>query len=100
MSNAKQARNKPFSLDRYRAEVKGEPFVFWVDDDHSIKVPRPSGDQLLEAEEAMRGGTSRGAIEALCGPVADELLDVIGREDAYILKAVFRDMQEHFGLGE
>lgn len=97
MSNAVKAKGKPFSLDRYRAEAKGEPFVLWLDDDHSIEIPRPSGDTLMDVEEA---SNSREIISMLCGDKAGEFLAVVGKEDFAILQAVSKDMQEHFGLGE
>lgn len=100
MSNAPKPKGKPFSLDRYRAEAKGEPFELWLDDEKSIKVDRPTGDQMFEAEEAFRTGTSKQALEALCGNKATELLEVLGSEDAAVLRAVATDIQEHFGLGE
>lgn len=96
MSNARKAKAKPNSLDRYRAEVKGEPFVLWVTDEEKIEISRPTGDQMFEAEEA---GNSREIIEALCGDQAEEFLAVIGKEDAAVMAAIAADMQETFGLG-
>ena len=97
MSNTRKPTAKPFSLDRYRAEVKGEPFVLWVDDETKIEVQRPTGDQIFAAEEAR---TSKAGLRAMCGGQADELLDVLGTEDAAVMSAVLEDMRQHFGLGE
>lgn len=97
MSNAKKPTGRPYALDRYRSEVKGEPFVLWLDESESLEVPRPTGSQMLAAEEAT---TSKRAVLALCGPEkGGELLDVIGAEDAAVMEAVLSDMREHFGLG-
>jgi hypothetical protein len=99
VSNTPKAKGKPFSLDRYRAEAVGSPFELWLDDTTSIKVDRPTADQMFEAESAMREGTSRDVLAALCGDKADELLKAVGPEDAAVLRAVVEDIQEHFGLG-
>lgn len=105
MSNAQKAANGGFSLARYRAEAakvgdkKGD-FVLDVDVDNQIRVPRPTGDQILNAEEALRNGTSRDLIKALCGDVADDILEVVGPEDALVLRKLGEDMQSWFGLGE
>lgn len=98
MSNAQKPQGRPFSLDRYRAEAKGDPFELWLDADKSIVVQRPTGDQIFDAEEAFRTGTSREALKALCGDKADEVLSLLGSEDAAVMRAVAEDMQGHFGL--
>jgi hypothetical protein len=100
MGNTQKPKGRPNSLARYRAEVKGEPFTLWLDDDKTLVIPRPTGDQMLDAEEAVHRGTSRDVIRALCGDQADELLEVLGDEDAAVLRAVATDLQESFGLGE
>ena len=99
MGNTRKPTGKPNSLDRYRAEAKGEPFVLWLDDDKKIEIPRPTGDQMFEAEEAYQSGTSKDVIIAFCGDQADALLDAVGKEDAAVMMAIAKDMQEHFGLG-
>lgn len=100
MSTAKGRTNGHFSLASYRAQATGDPFVFDVDDDKTITIPRPTGDQMFKAEEAMRTGLSRKVIEALCGDVASELLKILGTEDAGVMKQLGDDMASHFGLGE
>ncbi|MGH3475291.1 MAG: hypothetical protein ACRDQD_00475 [Nocardioidaceae bacterium] len=99
MGNTRKPTGKPNSLARYRNEVKGEPFVLWIDDDEKIEIARPTGDQMFEAEEAFNTGTSKDVITAFCGDQADALLEVIGKEDAAVVAAIAKDMQEHFGLG-
>lgn len=104
MSNAAKPGNGHFSLASYKAEAakagdkKGD-FVLDVDTDRSISIPRPTGDQILAAEEAMRTGGSRELLHALCGAQAGEILDVVGPEDALVLRKLGEDIQEHFGLG-
>jgi hypothetical protein len=100
VSNTPKAKNKPNSLDRYRAEVKGEPFVLWLDDDEKLEIPRPNGDQMFAAEEAYRTGTSRDVIKALCADQAGAFLDAVGKEDASVVMSIAQDMQKHFNLGE
>ncbi|HEY9408818.1 MAG TPA: hypothetical protein VIP77_04485 [Jiangellaceae bacterium] len=99
MGNTRKPTGKPNSLDRYRAEAKGEPFVLWIDDDEKIEIPRPTGDQMFEAEEAYRSGTSKDVIYAICGDQADALLEVVGKEDHAVVASIAKDIQEHFGLG-
>lgn len=101
MSNKPKPTGKPNSLARYRSEVKGgTPFVLWLDDDEKIEIPRPSSDQMFEAEEAYRSGTAKDVIRAFCGDKADEFLAAIGKEDPHVTFAIVGDMREHFGLGE
>lgn len=100
MSNTPKRGDGAYSLAAYKSKVKGEPFRLAVDEDNVIVIPRPTGDQILDAEAAQRETDSRAAFEALCGDVADEVLAVLGREDAAVLKMFVEDMQKHFGLGE
>lgn len=86
-----------YSLQQYRSEATGEPFVLQVDDDHTITVPRPTTDVVLDIEEAT---TSRQILTLLCGDVAEEFFKAIGSEDAVVLNAISKDMKKHFGLGE
>ncbi|HEY9369596.1 hypothetical protein [Streptomyces sp.] len=99
MGNTRKPTGKPTSLARYRSEVKGDPFVLWLDDDEKIEIPRPTGDQMFEAEEAFNSGTSRDVIGAFCGDQADAFLEVVGKEDAAVVMKIAEDMREHFGLG-
>lgn len=105
MSNAVKPGNGHFSLASYRAEAakKGDKkgdFVLDVDTDRSISIPRPTGDQMFAAEEAMRNGSSKDVLEALCGEQAQEVIDLLGPEDGSILTAFGKDLQKHFGIGE
>lgn len=105
MSNGPKPGNGHFSLASYRAEAakKGDKkgdFVLDVDTDHSISIPRPTGDQMFEAEIAMRSGDSKAVLEALCGDQASDVIDIFGPEDAALLRMFSEDLQKHFGLGE
>lgn len=95
MSNTPTRGNGHYSLDRYRSEAKGEPFVLDVDVDTAISIPRPTGDVLMDIEEAR---TSREVIRLLAGDQADELLRILGPEDYTVMQQVSEDMQRHFGL--
>jgi hypothetical protein len=96
VSNRPKPKARPNSLERYRSEVKGEPFVLWIDDENCLEIPRPTGDQMLEVEEAYG---SRATINALCGDKAEEFFAIVGKEDGGVLRAIAADMEEHFGLG-
>lgn len=96
MSNTQKANGKPHSLARYRSEAKGEPFVLWLDDDKKIEIARPSGDVLMDVEQAT---SSREILTLLCGDQADEFFAAVGKEDFAVMKAIGDDIQEHFGLG-
>lgn len=105
MSNTPKAGNGHFSLGSYRAEAakrgdKNGDFVLDVDTDKSISIPRPTGDQMFEAEEAIRAGDSKAVLRALCGGQANEIIDLLGSEDAAVLRMFGEDLQKHFGLGE
>lgn len=97
MSNGKSPANGHYSLAKYRAEAKGEPFHLDVDEDTTITVLRPTGDVLMDVEEAT---SSRQIIKLLAGKQSDALLSAIGPEDYTVLQGVAEDMQKHFGLGE
>lgn len=96
MSNTPKKANGHYSLSKYRSEAKGEPFVLDVDTNTSIVVPRPTGDVLMDVEEAT---SSREIISLLAGDEAEKLLEVLGSEDFEVLMGLSKDMQEHFGLG-
>lgn len=100
MSNTRKPKKRQkasYSLDRYRSEAKGEPFVLEVDEDRKIVIERPSGDVMMDVEEAR---TSREILMLLCGDKADEFLEVVGPEDFEVMQSISEDMQEHFGMGE
>src|SRR5205085_9967732 len=97
VSNAQKPNRKPYSLDRYRSEAKGDPFELWVSDSESIVVERPTGDQMFRLESAT---SSKEVLRILAGDQADALISVLGTEDAAVMREVAKDLQEHFGLGE
>jgi hypothetical protein len=86
-----------YSLARYRAEAKREPFELVIDSSSSVVIVQPSGEDLLAAEQAT---SSREAIKILAGDQYEELMKVLGAEPAGVLKAVIADIRDHFGLGE
>lgn len=91
------ARKTTYSLPRYRAEAKKEPFELVIDKNTSIVIAQPSGEDLLAAEQAT---SSREAIKILAGDQYHELMKALGAEPAGVLKAVIADIRDHFGLGE
>jgi len=97
VSNSKRPANGHYSLDKYRSEVKGEPFVLDVSTDETLTIPRPTGDVIFAIEDAM---SSKETIEALAGDQAPRLLEIVGGEDAAVMKALSEDMQKHFQLGD
>lgn len=97
MSGAPKRGDGAYSLDKYRKDAKGEPFVLAVDVDKTITIPRPTGSVLMDVEEAR---SSRQIISLLAGDSADELMEVLGAEDFEVMRGVAADMQKHFGLGE
>lgn len=100
MSNRRTANGNLYSLDKYRKDATGKPFVLQVSDEQVIEIPRPTGDVIMDVEEISMAGAagSRQILTLLCGEKADEFLDVIGKEDFTVLEAVAKDMREHFGL--
>lgn len=102
MSNTQAPRNQPHSLAAYRAAAekkaaKSGAFVFWVDDDTKLEIPRPTGATMLAVEEAT---SSRQIITLLAGEHADALLEIFEGEDFDVMQSVSGDMQRHFGLGQ
>lgn len=104
MSNTQTPGSKRYSITGYRKKVEGKtPFPLYLTDDDvdpAIVIPRPNGNQIFEAEEAMRAGDSKGILKALCGDTFDEFMSVVPKEDAEVMKAIIEDVQAHFGLGE
>lgn len=100
MSNTQKPKGENYSVAKYRAEAKGEPFVLELDNDESLTIPRPSGEQMMDAEEAIALGSSRAILEAICGEKTDALLEAVGSEDYKVLRAVSNDIAKHFSLGE
>lgn len=98
MGNSKKPAVK--SLAHYRDKVKGEPFVLPIDEETSITIQRPTGDQVFDAEDALREGNSRGFLEAIAGDQAEALLEAVLNEDFKVVQAISVDIQKHFGLGE
>lgn len=86
---------KSYSLARYRTEAKKEPFVIDLGDGEQIVIPQPSGADLLEVEKAK---TSEEVLQILCGKDYDRLLEIVKGEDAGVLKAISRDLRDHFRL--
>lgn len=99
VGNTRKPGKKPNSLERYRSEAKGEPFVLWLDDENTLEFPRPTGNQMLDVEDVLQNGTGRELLAALCGDKFDQLIEVVGDDDADVLAAIVSDMQKHFGLG-
>lgn len=105
MSNAQRKTSGSFSLKDYQAKAKKVadktgPFVLDVDTDTSITIPRPSANQMFEAEAAIQRGDSRGLIVAICGDLAVDVLDIFGDEDFKVMGAFGADLQEHFEIGQ
>jgi hypothetical protein len=97
VSNTQKRGDGHYSLDKYKSEAKGEPFVLDIDVDTSIVIPRPTGSVMMDLEEAR---SSREIIRHLAGEHADALLKVLGPEDYTVMQGVAEDMKKHFGLGE
>lgn len=104
MSNAKKRTDGVYSLDAYKkkatekADKKGA-FPLQVDPDTTITIPRPNANQMFDAEAALQGGDSRGLIAALCGDLAEDVLELFGDEDFAVLGEFGKDLQIHFGIG-
>lgn len=97
MSNTKRATNGSYSLKKYRAEAKGEPFVLDVDENSSITIPWPTVETTLAVQDAE---SEREGLEALCGEQAKKILDLVGDDNYLVLQGLVNDMLKHFGLGE
>jgi hypothetical protein len=96
VSNAQGRTSGSFSLKEYRDKAKktadkAGPFVLDVDTDTSITIPRPTANQMFDAEAAIQRGDSRSMIVAICGD-----LD----EDFKVMAAFGEDLTKHFEIGQ
>ena len=89
--------SKMKSLDQYRKEANISPFVLEVDDNKSITVQPPTGDDILELTNVSIDDAV-GLLQGLCGDSYDEVMEVLGKEPAPVLFAVIMDMMKHFGI--
>ncbi|PKW15923.1 hypothetical protein [Saccharopolyspora spinosa] len=86
---------KTYKYSRYVAEAKKEPFVLELDDGDQISIQAPSGEVLLEIEEAF---SSRRRLELLTGDQYDRVFELVRHAPAGALNGLVSDMVEHFGL--
>lgn len=100
MSNAKGRADGHYSAADFQKEAAGEPFVMDVDLDHSIEIIQPDMGQMFDAEDAMRLGSSREVIRAICGDQADEVLKVVSKWHPNDVRRFNDALAKHFGLGE
>jgi hypothetical protein len=105
VSNAQGRTSGSFSLKEYRDKAKktadkAGPFVLDVDTDTSITIPRPTANQMFDAEAAIQRGDSRSMIVAICGDLADDVLEVLGDEDFKVMAAFGEDLTKHFEIGQ
>lgn len=96
MSAPKARDPKRRTLAQRQAEIKGDPYPLWVDDETCVEVPRPTTEQLFAAESAT---SSKNGIIALCGGKSDEVIEALSGVDASITIEILDEMREHFGLG-
>ncbi|MCW2904929.1 MAG: hypothetical protein JWO67_7194 [Streptosporangiaceae bacterium] len=87
---------KSFALARYRAEAVHRPFELIIDADKSICIQPPKTADVIEMDAST---PTREVLRLLTGDQYEPLVEAIGDEDAGVLIAILKDMQEHFGLG-
>lgn len=100
MSNTPKPTSKPFSLADYASEAEGKPVEFWVDDDTMLSIARPTGQQMFDAEAAMRMGDSKAILHAVCGEeYGDTIVEKFAPLPATALRRFVADLTEKLGLG-
>ncbi|WP_242882577.1 hypothetical protein [Actinomadura litoris] len=85
-----------YSMARYRAEARREPFPLELDNGDILAIVPPKSGKVLELTPAL---STDEVLRRLCGDSYDALVAAVGEEDAGVLVAIMKDMQKHFGLG-
>ncbi|KAB2344882.1 hypothetical protein [Actinomadura rudentiformis] len=85
-----------YSIARYRAEARREPFAVELDSGDTLAILPPKSASVLELDPSL---STAEVLKRLAGDSYQALVDAVGDEDASVLVAVMKDMQKHFGLG-
>jgi hypothetical protein len=86
--------------DSYVKEAAQPPFVIVVDDETSITVNAPTGDQIIEGEAMFRADASASdALKVVCGDAADAVLELCRPAPAGAMNQLLTDIMEHFNFG-
>lgn len=104
MSNTVKARQKVYSLDRYRKSATKAPFPLQVDDDKTIFIAAPSAGTMLDLAEKLGGvepdpSSVRDVLQGVLGEQYDEVMGLLANEDFTVLMAFIQDLMEYFDLG-
>ena len=89
--------SKTYRLADYRKQANRPPFPFELDDERTLEIQPPTTNATLEV---MATNDVREQLKLLTGDQFDALLEVIGEEQGGVLKALLKDLTDHFGLGE
>lgn len=87
--------------DSYVKEAQQPPFVLEVDDETTITIEAPTGDQVIEGERLYReGGSLVDSLRAVCGDSADDVIALVRQAPAGAMNQLMIDLMDHFGMAE
>lgn len=90
------ARKTKYNFTDYKRSAL-TPFELEVDESRTIVIPVPSGETIVDLEEALG---SRQRLELLCGDQFQDVWELIRGEDYTVLRGLGDDMLEHFNIGD
>jgi len=89
--------SRRYRLADYRRQANKEPFPLELDDERVLMIPAPSTNTVLDVQATE---DVREQLRMLTGDAYDDLMEAIGEEQGGVLKALMKDLTDHFGLGE
>jgi hypothetical protein len=90
----------PFKTwDAYVTEAAIPDFELPVDDEQTIRVKAPTGEQVLAAARAQANGEDpEQLLRLMCGDAADDVLNLVMGAPYPVLSALAEDIMRHFGF--
>lgn len=85
-----------YDFDAFVGEAQPAPFRLRVSKDEVIEIPYPTGEQILEVDEARNG---RAVMAALCGEHWKRVFELTKDKHGKVLETLSEEIRKHFGLG-
>lgn len=84
--------------DEYVAEADHPDFEIPVDDERTIHIKAPTGEQVFAAGKAQADGDAESMLRLACGDAADEVLELVKAAPYGAMTALAGDIMRHFGF--